>query len=174
VPEDSAASIHDENPFTTPAEFRDPARRFRGRLASGVTVFTAGTLPRATGLTVSSLLVAEGDPDRILALLDEETGADIRTAGRFVVHVLGEGQQALSDRFAGLRPSPGGLFREIDVRQSDHGPVLDSVADRAFCTWEDSMEMGYHTLIVGTVDRIELDELGAPLVYYRGRYRRLD
>lgn len=174
MPDDAGGSIHDENPFATPAEFRDPARRFRGRLSSGVTVFTTGTLPRATGLTVSSLLVAQGSPDRILALLDEETAGDIRTAGRFVVHVLGEGQQALSDRFAGFRPSPGGLFHDLEVHQSDHGPVLDSVANRAFCTWEDSMEMGYHTLTVGTVDMIELDDLDTPLVYYRGRYRRLD
>jgi len=174
VPDDAGGSIHDENPFATPAEFRDPARRFRGRLSSGVTVFTTGTLPRATGLTVSSLLVAQGSPDRILALLDEETAGDIRTAGRFVVHVLGEGQQALSDRFAGFRPSPGGLFHDLEVHQTDHGPVLDVVANRALCTWERSIEMGYHTLTVGTIDMIELDDLDAPLVYYRGRYRRLD
>jgi 3-hydroxy-9,10-secoandrosta-1,3,5(10)-triene-9,17-dione monooxygenase reductase component len=173
VPDDPDGTIHDENPFTTPAELRDPARRFRGRLATGVTVFTTGTLPRATGLTVSSLLVAQGAPDRILALVDEETADDIRTAGRFVVHVLPEREQALSDRFAGVRPSPGGLFRDLEVRQSDHGPVLEEIRTRAHCTWERSMEMGYHTLVVGVVDSIELEDLDAPLVYYRGRYRRL-
>jgi len=174
VPDDTGGNIHDGNPFTTPAELRDPARRFRGRLASGVTVFTAGTLPRATGLTVSSLLVAQGEPDRIVALLDEESANDIRTAARFVVHVLPEGEQALSDRFAGLRPSPGGLFHDLDVRQSDYGPVLDAIGTRAFCTWNRSSEMGYHTLVEGVIDRIEVEERVVPLVYYRGRYRRLD
>jgi len=166
-------SIHDEHPFATPAELRDPARRLRGRLTAGVAVFTAGTLPRATGLTVSSLLVAQGNPDRILALVDEETADDIATAGRFVVHVLAEGQQAISDRFAGLRPSPGGLFHNLDVRQTDYGPVLEVARNRAFCTWERAEEIGYHTFLVGVIEKIEVEDLGAPLVYYRGRYRTL-
>lgn len=165
--------IHDEHPFATPTELRDPIRRLRGRLTAGVTVITSGTLPRATGLTVSSLLVVEGEPGRVLALVDPETADDIRVAGRFVVHVLGEGQQALSDRFAGLRPSPGGRFSDLDVRRSDYGPVLGDVPSRAFCTWERAEEMGYHTLVMGIIDEIEVDELAEPLVYYRGRYRRL-
>jgi 3-hydroxy-9,10-secoandrosta-1,3,5(10)-triene-9,17-dione monooxygenase reductase component len=174
VPDDGGAAIHEENPFATPVELRDPARRFRGRLASGVTVITAGALPRAIGLTVSSLLVAEGSPNRILALIDDQTAEDVQSFGRFIVHVLAEGEQALSDRFAGLRPSPGGLFGGLEVDQSEHGPVLERIATRAFCTWEHSIEMGHHTLTVGTIDRIELDNLDAPLVYYRGRYRTLD
>jgi 3-hydroxy-9,10-secoandrosta-1,3,5(10)-triene-9,17-dione monooxygenase reductase component len=175
MPDDAArGAIHDENPFTTPAELRDPARRFRGRLATGVTVFTTGALPRATGLTVSSLLVAQGERDRILALLDVEPAEDIRAAARFVVHVLPERERTLSDRFAGMRPSPGGLFHGLEVHQTEYGPVLDTIGTRALCTWERSTDMGYHTLIVGVIDRIELEDLDAPLVYYRGRYRRLD
>ena len=174
VLEGSGSGIHDENPFVTPVELRDPARRFRGRLTSGVTILTAGTLPRATGLTVSSLLIAQGERDRVLALLDVETAEDIRAAGRFVVHVLPETERTLSDRFAGLRPSPGGLFHGLEVHQSDHGPVLETIGTRAFCTWERSTDMGYHTLVVGIIDQIELENLDAPLVYYRGRYRRLD
>lgn len=167
-------SIHEENPFTTPSELRDPARRFRGRLASGVTVFTFGTLPQAGGLTVSSLILAEGSPDRVLALIDDGTAEDIRSAGRFVVHVLPEGEQALSDRFAGIRPSPGGLFSGLGVSQSEYGPVLEGVGTRAYCSWEQSSDMGFHVLIAGVIDRIEVEEDVAPLVYYRGRYRRLD
>jgi hypothetical protein len=54
--------IHSEHPFRQPPDDRDPARRFRGRLASGVTIVTAGIESNRTGLTVSSLLVVEGDP----------------------------------------------------------------------------------------------------------------
>jgi 3-hydroxy-9,10-secoandrosta-1,3,5(10)-triene-9,17-dione monooxygenase reductase component len=169
-----ADGIHEENPFATPPELRDPARRFRGRLTAGVTVLTAGTLPRAAGLTVSSLLVAEGAPDRVLALLDPETAEDVRAASRFVVHVLHKGEQALSDRFAGIRPSPGGLFGDIDVIQSSYGPVLAQIRTRAFCTWERDEEAGYHTLVSGIIDRVEIDDESEPLVYYRGQYRGLE
>ena len=42
--------VHEDHPFETPDEQRDPARRFRGRLAAPVTVITAGNGERSTGL----------------------------------------------------------------------------------------------------------------------------
>ena len=46
-----------------------PVRRLRGRLAAPVTLWTA---PGPAGLTVSSTLVADGEPGRLLGLIDEE------------------------------------------------------------------------------------------------------
>src|ERR671932_775332 len=66
-------------PFAVPAERRDPARRLRGRLVAPVTVWTAGHPPGGAGLTVSSVLVAEGQPARLLGLLDR---GRLRRAGR--------------------------------------------------------------------------------------------
>ena len=57
-------------PFAVPPERRDSARRLRGRLVAPVTVWTAGHPPVGTGLTVSSVLVAEGQPARLLGLID--------------------------------------------------------------------------------------------------------
>ena len=53
----------------TPEADRDPVRRFRGRLAAPVTIATAGASDARAGLTVSSLMVSEGDPGRIHLLL---------------------------------------------------------------------------------------------------------
>jgi flavin reductase (DIM6/NTAB) family NADH-FMN oxidoreductase RutF len=41
----------------------------RGRLVAPVTVWTAGQVPDGAGLTVSSVLVAEGQPARLLGLI---------------------------------------------------------------------------------------------------------
>ncbi|HLA66452.1 MAG TPA: flavin reductase, partial [Acidimicrobiia bacterium] len=67
--------IHDEHPFTDPEGVRDPVRRFRGRLVAPVTIVTAGAPADRTGLTVSSIIVAEGDPSRIYFLCG--TGTDL-------------------------------------------------------------------------------------------------
>ena len=152
------SEIHSEHPFATPAELRDPARRLRGRLASGVTVITTGVLPRAAGLTVSPVLVAEGLPARILALISEELLDDIEVTGRFVVHVLGQEEQALSERFARVRPSPGGLFADLDVLQSDHGPIVQTIGTRAACSVERSLPVGHHTLLIGVVEFDRIDD----------------
>ena len=55
--------------------------------------------------------------------------------GRFVVHVCGSQHRTLAEVFAGLRPSPGGIFANLDVSPSDWGPVLLSVARNAVADW---------------------------------------
>ncbi|MFD0823065.1 flavin reductase, partial [Micromonospora zhanjiangensis] len=97
--------IHHTDPFATPAGQRSPVRRFRGRLPAAVTLWTA---PGPAGLTVSSTLVADGDPARLLGLIDEDSDlwAAASAAGRFAVTPLGPGHRQLADRFAGLFPAP--------------------------------------------------------------------
>ena len=63
-------TIHHCDPFATPEGQRSPVRRLRGRLAAPVTLWTA---PGPAGLTVSSMLVAGGEPGRVLGLIDEES-----------------------------------------------------------------------------------------------------
>ena len=86
----SSGAIHDEHPFVPPPEQRDPVRLLRGRLVAPVTIFTAGDDPAGwTGLTVSSLVVAEGDPPLLYCLLGPTTDLVERIAqtDRFLVHV---------------------------------------------------------------------------------------
>lgn len=168
-------NVHYEDPFATPADKREPVRRLRGRLAAPVTIWTSGSPEERTGLTVSSILVAEGKQSLVLGLIAETTDlfTTIGETGGFVVHVLDASQRILADRFAGLRPSPGGLFQDLDVDESDWGPVLPEFGNRACCKFVDEIETGYQRLVRGSIERIDLEELDGPLVYYRGRYRTL-
>jgi 3-hydroxy-9,10-secoandrosta-1,3,5(10)-triene-9,17-dione monooxygenase reductase component len=81
-PSEPGAQIHQSDPFATPVQDRSAVRRLRGRLAAPVTLWTA---PGPAGLTVSSMLVADGDPGRIVGLIDEESGFwdAVEQAGRF-------------------------------------------------------------------------------------------
>ena len=80
-------------------------------LVSGGAARDAGGRP--AGLTLSSTVLVDGDPGRVLGVLDEESalwdalrGGD----GRFAVAPLRESDGQLADIFAGLMPSPGGPF----------------------------------------------------------------
>jgi 3-hydroxy-9,10-secoandrosta-1,3,5(10)-triene-9,17-dione monooxygenase reductase component len=167
--------VHYEDPFMTPADRRAPERRFRGRLAAPVTLWTAGDLGAPAGLTVSSLIVAEGAPSLLLGLVTDTTDffGTLEATRAFIAHVLEDGDQVLADRFAGLRPSPGGLFREVETLDSRWGPVLKDATSRAYCKVKEILPAGYQQLVVGEIERLDLDELDEPLVYFRGRYRRL-
>lgn len=168
--------IHDENPFAESPDRRDPIRRFRGRLSAPVTVVTSGVGDKRTGLTVSSLIVIEGEPGLVQMVVGPSTDLwdVVEETGAFVVHICQEGHRDLAQVFAGLRPSPGGIFAGLEVTISDHGPVIGQLANRAFCRFLEKGEAGYSGLVVGAIERVEVTNITEPLVYFRGGYRSLD
>ncbi len=165
--------IHFEHPFATPAELRDPARRFRGRLVAPVTLWTAGRPRTGAGLTVSSLLVAEGQPPSVLGLLNPTTTLweAIQETGAFVVHILAADDRALADRFAEVRPTLAGPFGGLEVADSPWGPVLAGTRPRAACRLVGSTPAGYAELVQGAIEQLELHDLDDPLVWLHGSYR---
>ena len=167
--------IHTEHPFADLPEDRDPVRRFRGRLANPVTIITSGEGAGRVGLTVSSLFVAEGEPGRVHAVVGPNSDLwDVSAqTERFVVHVCDVEDTGLAEVFAGLRPSPGGLFASTNTTPSKWGPLLDELPDRLFCSLESRVESGNSGVLVGVVDAVELSDLKDPLVHFRGAYRGL-
>ncbi len=157
-------------------EDRSPLRRLRGRMPAAVTLWTGyGVDHRPAGLTVSSMVVADGSPGSVLGLLDEESelyGAVLAT-GRFVVALLGAGDEQLADRFAGLLPAPGGLFAHEPWERTEFGPVRAGRPPWAGCALASTRMVGYAMLVEATIDRIELGDDEPPLVRHRGRYRSL-
>ncbi len=168
--------IHDDHPFQTPPEDRDPVRRFRGRLAAPVTVVTAGEKGSETGLTVSSLMVAEGEPASVVVLVGAATELwdAIEWSERFVVHILDASWREYADVFAGIRPQPGGVFRGLEVEHTAWGPVLVNAPNRVFCRLGSSTELPFHHLVEGVIDKVEIADLDDPAIYFRGAYRKLE
>jgi 3-hydroxy-9,10-secoandrosta-1,3,5(10)-triene-9,17-dione monooxygenase reductase component len=160
-------------PFAVPPERRDPARRLRGRLVAPVTVWTAGQLPGGAGLTVSSILVAEGQPARLLGLIDPTSAfwEATQETRRFVVHILAAGDQALAGRFSEVRPPIRGPFERLEVAESPWGPVLGGRRPRAACRLAGSTPIGYAELVEGVIEQLELPDLDDPLAYLHGGYR---
>jgi len=164
-------TIHSEHPFLDPSA--DPVRRLRGRLGGTVTLWTSGADPRA-GLTVSSVMVAGGEPGRVLALVDPDS--DLRDvleeSGRAVVHLLAWEHRDLAEAFAGQLPSPGGPFRMGEWEQTEHGPRLVSATSWATVELESAEAVGWSDLVVTRVVDVVLGEDDEPLEHRRGRYRR--
>ncbi|MGY0230223.1 flavin reductase family protein [Longispora urticae] len=168
------SGIHVEHPFATPEGERGPVRRLRGRFGQTVTLWTAGVGAGRAGLPVASTMVADGEPGRILGLLDPESEVydALTAAGRFAVHVLAPGQERISDEFAGLVPVPGGAFRNHGWQETEWGPVLAEATTWAGCRLDDTRPFGYGHLVEATIEFVELGDSG-PLVYHRGRYTRV-
>ncbi|WIM96480.1 flavin reductase family protein [Actinoplanes oblitus] len=165
-------TIHSTDPFAVPDGDKSPVRRLRGRLAAPVTLWTA---PGPAGLTVSSTLVADGDPGRVLGLIDEESDfwAAVTRAGRFAVTPLTPADRQLADRFAGLMPAPGGLFATGEWQQTGYGPVPAHAGVWAGCRLTDERPCGWALLVEATIEEAFFPVATAPLVHFRGRYAEL-
>jgi flavin reductase (DIM6/NTAB) family NADH-FMN oxidoreductase RutF len=163
-------TIHTTHPFADPEP--DPVRRFRGRLGGAVTLWTAGT----AGLTVTSLVVANGEPPLLLALVDPDSDLleELRGTGRAVVVVLSWTDRDLAEAFAGTAPAPGGAFRMAEFDRSGHGPRLASAATYAEVSLVSEAEVGWSVLVTCRLDRVVVgDEDGPALGHRRGRFFRL-
>lgn len=164
--------IHSTDPFAVPETGKSSVRRLRGRLASPVTLWTA---PGPAGLTVSSTLVADGEPGRLLGLIDDESDffdAAV-SAGRFAVVPLTPADRQLADRFAGLFPAPGGLFSIGAWRETAFGPVPASAGTWAGCRLDSERPCGWARLLDGVIETVYTGAESSPLIHYRGRYTEL-
>jgi len=163
----------DRDPFAVPVDQRDPARRFRGRLASGVTVWTTFDDDlQPVGITMSSVLVAEGDPPSIVGLVDplSQFWTALVDSRRFVVHVLGRDHRRLADQLAGRYPGPDARFENVELATTEWGPAIAAIRNRAACSFSGFHELGSSLLVHGRMDSLDLDDLDRPLVYFRGGY----
>ena len=168
-------TIHDEHPFLEPEDRRDPVRRFRGRLGGTVSLWTSGAADTRAGLTVSSLMVAAGEPAHVLALVDPDSDlAEVALrSGTAVVQLLEWPHRDLAEAFAGTAPAPGGPFTLGEWVDTDWGPRLQGASAWAGVRLEpEPRPVGWSLLLDGVVEEVVLDEGPAPLVHRRGRWVR--
>ena len=165
-------TIHTSHPFLEPEGDRDPVRRLRGRQGGTVSLWTAGSDGDRAGLTVSSWMVAGGEPGRVLALLDPDADLTdvLLTTGRGVLHLLAWTDRDLAEVFAGTAPAPGGPWRLADWVATDHGPRLARAATWATVEVESDVEVGWSRLVTCVLGDVVLGEDREPLVHRRGRY----
>lgn len=189
-------TIHSSHPFLDGQ--RDAGRQLRGRLGARVSLWTAGklsaephhslgerlaqespetrvTLPmdeRAAGLTVSSMIVAAGDPWRVVALLDPDAAltSRLQSTGRSVVSLVNWPDRHLADVFAGLAPAPGGPFAAAEFDETEWGPRLASAATWAGVELESAVEVGWSLQVTCVARHIELGDDLEPLHHVRGHY----
>lgn len=176
-------TIHGDHPFLPAAGERDPLRRWRGRMPAPVSVWTTTAGGRPAGWTISSFLLADGQPAEVAGLVDEEAefADQLAGSGRFAVSLLAGSHRHLADVFAGQAPAPGGVFTVGRWRETEWGPVLGDAVGWLGATVLTAEHDGSHDragwslLVRGTVQHTELaepDERGV-LCSLRGRYLTL-
>ena len=166
-------TIHDTHPFADPDP--DPVRRLRGRLGGAVALVTAGDAAGVrAGLTVTSLMVANGEPARLLLLVDPDSDLHdvVADTGRAVVQLLAWSHRDLADAFAGTAPAPGGPWRMATFEDTAWGPRLADAGTWAGVRVESDAAVGWSRLLTCVVEELTVGPDESPLVHRRGRYVR--
>lgn len=140
-----------------------------------MTIVTAGRESNWSGLTVSSLLVVQGEPAQAHLVVGPATDMWDAAAdtGHFIIHICRAEDRRTADVFAGLSPSPGGVFAGVPATQSPWGPVLIDMPDRAYCRFESREEVGWSGVVIGMIEQVEMSDLQDPMVHFRSGYHRL-
>jgi flavin reductase (DIM6/NTAB) family NADH-FMN oxidoreductase RutF len=153
---------------------KDEFRHALGRFASGVTVVTTRDAEgKLHGITVSAFCSVSLVPPLILICIDVNTGSHhaLVQSDSFVVNLLREDQQYLSDRFASYLPDK---FETVPYHAGINDlPVLDGALANLECRLVNVHPNGDHTIFVGQIERATVAD-GKPLVYFHGNYRKLE
>lgn len=145
-----------------------------GCFATGVTVVTTRDADgQPVGLTANSFSSVSLDPPLILfCLARSSTNLErFRQAQHFAINVLHIGQQPMSGAFA---RSAADRFQDVAWEAWDTGaPILSGSLASFECATHQVIEAGDHLVFIGRVLRARFEPRRDPLLYFRGKYRRL-
>jgi len=145
-----------------------------GCFATGVTVVTClGPDGAPAGLTVNSFTSVSLDPPLLLVCLNRRAASTERlvAASCFAVNVLQTGQQPASIRFSTRDEDRFGTTA-WDCGEAG-APILKDSLGVFECERFAVHEGGDHHILIGRVVKASFDAGVDPLLYFRGRYRRL-
>jgi 3-hydroxy-9,10-secoandrosta-1,3,5(10)-triene-9,17-dione monooxygenase reductase component len=148
------------------ARFRDVL----GHLPTGVVVVTGYHDGGPVGMSSNSFTSVSLEPPLVLfcPAKDSQTWPQIGATGAFAVNIFAAHHEEASRRF-----SQRGIDRFAGVawHARPAGPALDDAVAWIECTIDTTYEAGDHLIVVGAVNRLELNPRQAdPLVFFRGRY----
>ena len=144
--------------------------------ATGVTVVTTVAGDERAGMTVSSFTSVSLDPPTVLVCLNKESYAHVlvKRSGIFAISMLGVGQEALSNRFAGLDPAITDRFEGLNLTTAQTGcPLLPGAIGWLDCIVRSEHDTYTHTIFIGEVVFAQRDAERAPLVYHNRSYHAL-
>lgn len=144
-----------------------------GCFATGVTVVTCLHEGGPTGLTVNSFTSVSLDPPLLLVCIAKRaaSAAALINASHFAVNVLQTGQQPASIRFSTRDED---RFGTTPWACGEAGaPILEELLGVFECERFAVYEGGDHHILVGQVVKARFDAGLDPLLFFRGRYRRL-
>jgi flavin reductase (DIM6/NTAB) family NADH-FMN oxidoreductase RutF len=156
----------------TPEEFR----AVLGRFATGVTVVTTCEGSHRAGITVNAFTSVSLDPPQVLVCIERTAYIHdiLARTGFYAVNMLTAEQHHLSECFASRSSQRDQEFCGMTSHEAVTGaPILEGTLAFVDCRVVAVYPGGDHSIFLGQVEALGSGET-LPLLYYRGKYSRLD
>lgn len=157
----------------SPGDFR----RAMGSFATGVTIVTLDLDGEVHGMTANAFASVSLDPPLLLVCVDHSarTHAHLHAKKRFGINVLAESQRVISEYYA--RPVRTHEHAEEEAgarfeRTAQGTPILHGALAYLECKLQSAEDAGDHTIFIAEVEDVVVRE-GDPLVFFRGKYRKI-
>ena len=141
-----------------------------GSYPTGVTIVTSTDINgNPVGLTVNSFASVSLDPLMVLWSIDHKVSTlkTFTEQGKFAVHILAGDQQELCKTFASKNVD---RFSTCKWDFSDHElPIIEGAFTVLECYTFKTVEAGDHTILIGEVTNIQINEK-APMLYHRRQF----
>ncbi len=147
-------------------------RQFRtamGKFATGITVIATEVEGEVHGMTANAFMSVSLDPKLIVISVREQARilSLLQESKTFSVNILAEDQQEVSMIFAGQLKD-----KQVEFDHLDGKPVIPGAIAQIACEVSAEYVEGDHTLFIGKVTDIHLEDK-EPLLFYSGKYRSL-
>ena len=145
-------------------------RRVMGSFATGVTVITAAVDDSVRGMTANAFMSGSLSPPLCIISVAKKARLHdaLKKVSHFGVSMLAEGQESISQHFAGQ----GVCESDLAFEHIEGVPVLAGVCATVAAAIEARHDCGDHSLLIGQVVGLR-DGGRAPLVYHAGKYATL-
>ncbi|SFF72886.1 NADH-FMN oxidoreductase RutF, flavin reductase (DIM6/NTAB) family [Halobacillus alkaliphilus] len=148
-------------------------RMFRtamGKFATGVTVIVSEVEGQVHGMTANAFMSVSLDPKLVLISIDKKAKMNevIEKSNQFTVNILSGDQKEMSMIFAGQIKED----KQVKFETVEGLPVIEDALVSLVCNVYQSHEAGDHTLYVGEVINLNLQD-GEPLAFYEGKYMQM-
>ncbi|WKA59246.1 flavin reductase family protein [Planococcus shenhongbingii] len=145
-------------------------RKAMGKFATGVTVIATENQEGVHGMTANAFMSVSLDPKLVVISIKENAKIleKIRESQKYSVNILAADQEELSMIFAGQLKE----HSEVVFGYLDNQPVIPGALAQVVCEVSHEHIEGDHSLFIGKVTDIHLEDEAEPLVFYSG-YRTL-
>lgn len=143
---------------------------------TGVAILTARDGAHVHGMTVNSFTSVSLEPPLVLACIERavRTHALVEHSRAFALSILCDGQQSISDRFAGRDTEHQDRFEGLSTHTAITGaPILAENLGWLDCVVVAAHEAGTHTIFVAEVVAAKIHDGSRPLAYFDRDYHTL-